>query len=202
MLSFTNLTTGPDPLVRSPAIPFSFPKFDPSLGSLQSIGISWDLSGTVAGSATGVGNWYSFETTLTHWVFFDFEAPLDGIVIAEPALRVTASIPARTQNLAVLFDPSFQSTSRTFTVTEGDYRFDSWVKGPGSVDGALQVFFSNTARGPNEELLSFPGSDSGVYSGTLSFVYNYVPVPEPRPFALAVVGLLLVASRFLHREAA
>ena len=193
-LSFTNLVAGPGQLVPSPTIPFSFPKFDRSLGSLQRIDIGWAISGTVVGSASNAVNYFSFASPLTHWVFFDFEDLSDHVFIAEPTLSLTASIPARAQNLAVAFGPTFQSAFGSFGITSGDRRFDSWVNGPGSVDGTADVFFSNTAEGLNSELIFFPGSDSGFYSGTLSFAYTYLPVPEPCGLSIGAMGLLLVLA--------
>jgi hypothetical protein len=201
-VSFTNLVTGLGSLAPSPALPFSFPKFDASLGTLSSVNIEWNIIGTTVGSVSGADNLYSFDTTLSHSVFFDFKDVSDNLFIAEPTLSLTASIPAGAQNLALALGPTPQSTCASFSVERGDYRFDSWANGPGKVEGTVDVFFSNTAIGLNEQLMFFPGTDGGVYSGTLSFVYNYLPVPEPCDLAFAAIGLLWVSARYGWRKAA
>lgn len=87
VLTFDNLVTGAGP------IGFSFPAFDRSLGTLQSVSIAWDFSGTIAGSASGVSQSASINSTITHWVFFDFRDLSDGFDMVEPTLSLTASIP-------------------------------------------------------------------------------------------------------------
>lgn len=190
--SFTNLVTG------AGTLPLSFPKFDRSLGSLQSVDISWDFSGTVVGSANGVSQSSSINSTITHWVFFDFVDFSDSMFIAEPTLHLAASIPAGAQNTTVAFGPEIQSTSLSFSITSGDQRFDAWGNGPGNISGSLDVYFSNTAMGFSG-LNFFSGDDSGVYSGPLSVAFSYVPVPEPHGLTLAAVGLLLISARRRYR---
>jgi hypothetical protein len=193
--SFANLVTG------AGTLPFSFPRFDRSLGSLQSVDIAWDFSGTVVGSASGVSQSSSINSTITHWVFFHFDDLSDRVFIAEPSLRLTAGIPAGAQNTAVAFGPEFQSTSFSFSVTSGDWRFDAFGNGPGNISGTLDVYFTNTAEGFTG-LNFFPGDDSGVYRGSLSVAYSYEPVPEPHSLTLAAVGLLLISARCRYRKAA
>jgi hypothetical protein len=188
---FSQLVTGAGPLL------FSFPSFDPSLGSLQNVEIGWDFSGTVVGNAYGVGQSSSINSTVTHWVFFDFRDTSDGVNIAEPTLSLSASIPTGAQNATIAFGPTFQSTKVSFSVTSGDPRFGAWENGPANISGSLSVFFTDTAIGWSG-LQNFSGTDSGVYSGSLSIAYSYVPVPEPCGLTLAAVGLLLVYKR-MHR---
>ncbi len=187
-MNFNNLVTGAGPL------PFSFPKFDSSLGSLQSVDIGWDFSGTVVGSATGVSQSDSINSTVRHSVFFDFRDVSDNIAFLEPTLSLTASIPPGAQNATIAFGPSFQSTTYAFSVTSQDLRFQAWGDGPGDVSGSLTVFFTNTTEGFTG-LKFFPGDDSGVYGGWLSVAYSYVPVPEPSGLTLAALGLLMVCLR-------
>jgi hypothetical protein len=195
-LEYANLATG------GGVLPFSLPKFDPSLGSLQSVDIAFDFSGTVVGTAMGVSQSSSINGTITHWVFFDFEDLSDNVFIAEPTLALTANIPADAENTTIAFGPEFQSTSVSFSVANGDPRFEAWGNGPGNFAGSLDVHFTNTTIGYSG-LQFFSGTDSGVYSGSLSIAYNYVPVPEPEGFTLVVVGLLLLASaRPKHPKAA
>jgi hypothetical protein len=189
-MSFNNLVTGAGPLS------FSFPKFDSSLGLLQSVDIEWEFSGTVVGSASGVSQSDSINSTVSHWVFFDFMDVSSNIGIAEPTLGLTASIPPGAQNATIAFGPSFQSTSYAFSVTSPDMRFQAWGDGPGDVSGSLNVFFTNTAQGFTD-LKFFPGDDSGVYNGWLSVAYSYVP--EPSGLTLAALGLLMVCRRRLKR---
>lgn len=186
VLTFDNLVTGAGP------IGFSFPAFDRSLGTLQSVSIGWDFSGTIVGSASGASQSASINSTITHWVFFDFRDFSDGFDMVEPTLSLTASIPA--QNTTIAFGPTFQSTVFSFDVTSGDLRFDAWGNGPRSISGSLNVLFTNTTEGFSG-LEFFPGDDSGVYSGSLSLAYNYEVVPEPSNLTFAVVGLLLLWSK-------
>lgn len=186
-LTYANLTTG------AATSPFTLPKFDPSLGSLQSVDIAFDFSGTVVGSAVGASQSSSINSTITHWVFFDFEDLSDNVFIAEPTLDLTAGIPTGAENSTISFGPEFQSTALSFSVASGDPRFNAWENGPGMIEGSMDVYFTNTTIGYSD-LQFFSGSDSGVYSGSLSISYNYVPVPEPCGFGLAVVGLLLIVS--------
>ena len=179
-------------------MPFSLPKFDPSLGSLQSIDIAFDFSGTVAGTAAGVSQSSSLNGTITHGVYFDFVDLSDNVSIAEPALNLTANIPAGAQNTTITFGPAFQSTELAFSVSSGDPRFEAWQNGPGNFSGSLNVYFTNTAMN-TYGLQFFSGTDSGTYTGSLSISYNYVPVPEPRRVAQLSLGLLLFAfTRLKH----
>lgn len=183
-LNYTDLTAGT-------LLPFQLPKSDPALGTLQNINISWDLYGTEAGTATGVNQSDSIDSTVTHWVFFDFEDNGDNVGIAEPALYLTDTIPAGAQNVALSFGPQYQSTSETYSVGHGP-GFNAWANGPGTINGTLHVFFDNNTVDDSDLLHFYPGSDSGVYNGSLSISYNYAPVPEPNTCALMLVGLLLM----------
>jgi hypothetical protein len=187
-LSLANLVTGQS------AIPFSIPKFDPSLGSLQSVDFALDFSGTVVGSANGVSESSSMFSTITHSVFFDFEDYADRIGIAEPTLSLIEGIPAGAQNTTIAFGPTFQSTDLSFSVTSRDLRLAAFGNGPGNLSGTLAVWFTNTSMNA-WGLQFFPGYDSGVYSGSFSVAYSYEPVPEPCGLALGAVGLLLVCAR-------
>ena len=189
-LNYANLVAGPG------AIPFTLPRFDPSLGALQSVDIAWDFSGTVAGTATGVSAAFP---TITHSVFFGFTDLSDNVFIAEPTLWLTANIPPGAQNATISFGPQFQSTSYSFNVTEGDPRFDAWVNGPGEFSGSLDVYFTNITMDA-WGLHFFSGADTGLYSGSLSIAYNYAPVPEPGTagyVALFAIGAWLVRR---HRQ--
>lgn len=190
-LSFDNLATGPS------IMPFALPKFDSSLGVLQSVDFTWNFSGTVAGTATGVSPSGSIDGVVTHWVFFEFKDVSDNLFIVEPTLSLTGNI-ASAQNGTLAFGPSFQSSVRAFSVYAGDVRFEAWKDGPGDVSGTLGVYFTNTTPGYNDSLTFFPGGDSGSYDGSLSVAYSYVPVPEPSGAAVAGLGLLLVFSRMLR----
>ena len=95
-VSFSNLATGADDLQHVTRT-FSFPKFDMSLGSLQTVDLAFAFSGIVGGSATGATDSASFNSTINHWVFFDFTDLSDNVSIAEPSLRLTASIPVRAE---------------------------------------------------------------------------------------------------------
>jgi hypothetical protein len=194
-LNYTGLMTG------AGAILFSFPRFDPSLGSLQSVGITFNFSGTVVGTATGVSQSSSMNGTITHWVFFDFTDLSDNVFIAEPSLSLTAGIPAGAQNATIAFGPQFVSSSRAFSVGSGDPRFNAWANGPGDVSGSLTVYFTNTTDSFGG-LQFFPGTDSGVYGGSLSVAYSYEPVPEPDSLALAAAGLLMLAATKCKRRKA
>ncbi len=193
-LSYAGLVTGAD------ALAFSLPRFDPSLGSLQSIDITFDFSGTVVGTATGVSQSPLINSTVTHWVFFDFTDLSDNVGIAEPTLSLTASVPAGAQNATIAFGPEFQSTSYSFSVAAGDPRFDAWKNSPGTFSGSLSVYFTNTAQ-DFSGVQFFSGNDAGMYGGSLSIAYSYEPVPEPEGLALAAAGLLLIVStRCIHRK--
>jgi hypothetical protein len=195
-LEYANLATG------GGVLPFSLPKFDSSLGSLQSVDIAFDFSGTVVGTAMGVSQFSSINGTITHWVFFDFEDRSDNVFIAEPTLALTAGIPTGAESATILFGPEYQSTTLSFSLTSGDPRFNAWGNGSRIFSGSLDVYFTNTTFGYSG-LRFFTGSDSGVYSGSLSISYNYAPVPESNGFTLAAVGLLLIATaRHKHLKAA
>ena len=193
--SFANLVTGASPL------PFSFPGFDRSLGTLQSIDLAWDFSGTVVGSASGVSQSSSIDSTISHWVFFELMDLSDNVFIVEPSLRLTANIPAGAQNTTVAFGPEFQFTSFSFSVTSGDLRFDAWKNGPRSISGSLVAFFTDTTMG-STGFQYFSGNDGGVYSGSLSVAYSYAPVAEPHSLTLAAVGFLLISAMYRYRKAA
>ena len=188
--TFNNLTAGPD-LYHPVYSDFAFPRFDSSLGSLQSVNLAFNFSGTVAGSASGVSQSSSFDSTIDHWVFFDFEDVSDGVAIAEPNLHLAADIPAGAQNAEIQFGPENQSSNLVFSVTSGDPRFDAWCNGPGHVSASLAVSFSNTTQN-DYGLNFFSGTDSGVYSGSFSLTYDFVPVPEPGVAGLCAAGGLLL----------
>jgi hypothetical protein len=195
-LEYANLVTG------GGAVPFSLPKFDASLGSLQSVDIAIDFSGTVAGTAVGVSQSSSFNGTITHNVFFDFLDLADNVGIVEPTLNLAANIPVGAQSTTTTFGPAFQSTDLSFSVSSGDLRFEAWENGPGNFTGSLDVYFTNTAMNAYG-LQFFSGTDSGAYAGSLSITYNYMPIPEPGEFAQMLIGLMLFAlARLKHPKTA
>ena len=197
VLNFNDLVTGANPY-QPVYSPFSFPRFDSSLGSLDLVHLAFSFSGTVVGSATGVNQSSSFNSSIDHWVFFDLVDPSDNVQIATPNLRLTAVIPG--QNATISFGPEFQSSSLSFSVSSGDSRFDEWQNGPGDISGRLGVYFGNTTQG-TFGLRFYDGTDGGVYSGQFSVAYEYVPVPEPNSLVIAAVTLSLYAlSRRRHRN--
>lgn len=109
----------------------------------------------------------SFNGIVSHGVFFDFVDVADNVGIAEPALNLAANIPDGAQNTTIPFDPTFQSTDLSFSLTSGDPRFESWENGPGNFTGSLDVYFTNKAMNACG-LQFFSGTDSGAYTGSLS----------------------------------
>jgi len=196
-LNFNELVTGTAPY-QPVYTAFSFPRFDTSLGSLDQVHLAFTFSGTIGGSAAGVNESSSFNSSIDHWVFFDFADLSDNMQIAMPNLRLTATIPG--QNSTISFGPEFQSSSLSFSVSTGDRRFDEWQNGPGDISGRLGVYFGNTTQG-TFGLQFYDGTDSGVYGGQFSVAYEYVPVPEPKSLVIAAVTLSLCAfARSRHRN--
>ncbi len=182
--SFTNLITGIndlDPVYTS----FAFPKFDATLGTLQNVELAFNFSGTVVGSATGVGRTPLgfFPSSVSHNVFFSFIDTTDNITIAEPVLQIAKGVPPDSINASIFFGPEFRSTDLSFSVTTGDPRFAAWKSGPGVIEGRLAVSFTDTAFVP--ALIFFPATDTGVYRGSVSVSYTYTPAvgPARRPGA-------------------
>lgn len=182
-VNFANLTTAGG--ASTPVyIPFTLPKFDPSLGTLQSVTLSLNFSGTVLGTASEVTS-----PSVTHSVFFSFTDLSDNVSMAEPVLALTQS-----GGGTVTFGPQFQSTSLLFSVGPGDPRFEAWRNGPGLASAQLAVFFDNYYQDPSYGLVFFNGTDTGTYQGSLSI--SYTSVPEPEMLALLIMGLL---GLFWHR---
>jgi hypothetical protein len=168
-LTYSNLVAG------AGTLQFALLKFDPSLGSLKAVHIAFNFSGTLVGTAVGVTQAALIDSTITHWVFFDFMDLSDNVFIAEPTLALKLGIPAGAQNTTISFGPEFLSTSYSFSVTNGDSRFEAWANGPGTFNGTLRVFFTNTGF-TFGGLQFYPGSDGGVYNGWLSIAYEYEPL--------------------------
>lgn len=198
--NFSGLTPGAGSLQPS-YTSFTFPKFNASLGSLQGVDLAFSFSGTVIGNATGVNQSSSIFSTINHSVVFDFVDLSHNVGIGSPDLRLTQSIPLGMQQGTISFGPQFLSLSVPFTVGAGDPRFEAWKDGPGNVSALLGVSFSNWTIGHNGNGINFLGSDTGVYGGSFSVAYSYVPVPEPSSLAiLAAASVLFVSTRRRRRD--
>ena len=174
----------------------TFPKFDSSLGLLESVQLSYSGSMNTTITVTNFSGYLgspsdSSGTVSTQSVVSiqdasnDLVSPLSKLAIlsSPQAYTLSGSVGNNTES----FVDAETTMSDTFTYTAPAVLAD--FNGPGSIQLAAATSTGSVYTNTGGE--TFPSQVSSVaLTGTVTYTYAPLPVPEPTAFALLSVGVV------------
>ncbi len=192
---------------------YSFSQFDTSLGTLNSVTLSWTFNSNITSSS--ITNQNAGAVTVTRIALantiegFLFNAPSDSFDLqAARSRNHTPPTGSVTLNNGEVYNPggtSFAQYTEEAEYVSGDAYFEQF-KGTGDVPVYLTNTFgaTPTASGGGGNM-TWLTNIVGSSTGSLEVVYNYTaiaPVPEPSALILGCGGLFfMTAFAFKKRKA-
>lgn len=177
---------------------FFVPKFDPSLGALQTVGVSLDsvFQGGVTFFHPTLTLNYSY--TPVHYMVAEFP-DLDSA----PDLAIDRTLPTQTRTASFWQPTSSDVAQETTMIGGGDL---AQFQGPGQFEVTLTIEDRGIYLSSNP--LAFINDKFVISDATFTVTYAYAPVPEPASWTLLVLGGGLIvggcqlgrAKRFLRRR--
>jgi hypothetical protein len=148
----------------------SLPKFDPSLGTLNSVDLTFATSGTQQGSLTNVGqNPESFSFQENVGVSLS-----DGTTtLASPNLSESQNYTDLTPFVATAFGPFAPSDSASVEYTSGP-QFEEFEGGPGNQSLTVTTLTTNVTTGGGGNVRQLLTTTAGA---TATVTYNYTAAP-------------------------
>lgn len=175
---------------------FSLQQFDTSLGTLNSINIQFDV--LVSGDFTVTNGNPTHDGTLTGLLQSTFTLDGPGGLGTLSTLNPSASLGSH--NVAAGTTYSFSvlgvSASDSYAVSLADFGL---FVGGGTVDFS-SFFTSFTSPVANFTPITFLQDLFGQAEVTITYDYNSSEVPEPATFAIAGVGLAVIAIKARRRR--
>jgi hypothetical protein len=148
----------------------SLPKFDPSLGTLTEVDLSWSVSGTENGSLTNtapVTESFNFAEDVNL-------ALLNGTTsLLAPDLNTSQAFTDLAAGASGIYGPFSPTASATASYTTGP-NFDLFSTGTGNVDLTVTTLTTQTTLGGGGNIVSNIATFAG---GTATVTYQYTPQP-------------------------
>jgi hypothetical protein len=178
------------------SLPMSIQGFNPSLGTLTDVILTWSVSGNVAGTVTNTAaSPQNFTVTETSVINL-FLGSAVGTLLSSPSLTSMQTY----ANLAVgatspfgPFTPAGQDGPTTYT--SGPI-FNGFISA-GNIGLTVMTVTGTTFDGGGGNILGAIATTAG---GTFTVRYDFTPVPEPSSIALSLVGILGVGTGAVVRR--
>jgi len=164
---------------------FFVPKFDPALGSLQSVVLSLDSA--FQGGVTFYHPTLRLDYTYTpsHYVVADFPD-----LSSAPDLAIDTTLPTQTRN-AQFWEPTSSDLSHAMVAIGSEDL--TQFQGAGQFQVMLTIEDRGTYLSSNP--LAFINNKYVISDATFTATYTFNPVPEPASSILLCVGSLVIFRR-------
>jgi hypothetical protein len=181
-------------------VPLLIQGFDPALGTLTKVMLTWSVSGsmngTVTNTSTGAQNFTVAEnSTLKLYLGSDLTVP----PLSSPGLSAMQTYTNLGSGITSPFGPYMPSSldgPNTYTSASNPMIFNGFISA-GTVAFTVDTMTKLNIDGGGGNVLSAILTTAG---GTLTVRYDFTPVPEPSSIALSLVGVLTVGTGALVRR--
>jgi hypothetical protein len=148
----------------------SLPKFDPSLGTLNSVDLTFSTNGSMQGTLTNVSTepeTFTFQENVAVSIS-------DGTTtLLSPNLTESQTYTALTPNVATPFGPFAPTSSASVEYTSGA-QFDEFEGGPGDQSLSVSTVTTTVTTGGGGNIRQLLTTSAGA---TATITYNYTATP-------------------------
>jgi hypothetical protein len=177
-------------------VPLSIQGFDPALGTLTDVVLTWSVSGSMAGTvtntATGAQN---FSVTESSNVTL-YLGSVSGTLLSSAALSAMQTYTNLGSSVTSPFGPFTPSSQDGPTTYTSGPIFNGFVSS-GNIGLTVNTMTATVINGGGGNIFSAIATTAG---GSFTVRYDFTPVPEPSSIALSLVGVLTVGTGALVRR--